>query len=228
MTALQFAPIVLGLLVLLPALFLSQREPDPHRQALRWLATPRDVALLTPRGVDVAARRLRKDLPERPLYEDFGVVLGRLEPRGPTLRAGHEQTVLAIMASGSGSDKTTSVVVPAVLDAPGAVLCTSNKADAWACTATLRAEVGAVFTFDPQGVAQAQQTFWWDPLAALTTVDSAERLAATFVADVEDGRDVWGPAAQELLAALFMTAAVSGGTILAPTGGCRTLGPGCR
>jgi hypothetical protein len=161
-TALQIAPILLGLLVLLPALVLSRRRPDPHRQALRSLATPLEVFALTPRGVEEAARRLRKGIGERPLPKDISVTLGRLEPRGPVLRASWEDVVVAVMAPRAG--KTTSLVVPAVLDAPGPVVMTSNKSDGWAATAQLRAEVGTAWLFDPQAVATGQQSWWWDVL----------------------------------------------------------------
>lgn len=213
MTALQVAPIVLGLLVLLPALLLSRRKPDPARQALRSLATPRDVAPLTPRGVEAAARRLRKDLPERPLQHDIGVVLGRLEPRGPILRASWEDSLLAIMAPRSG--KTTALAIPTVLAAPGACLATSNKPDLLAATAELRAEVGTVYVFDPQGVARAPRGFWFDPLQDLD-VEGAGRLARHFVSTVEKDRgDIWAPAAAELLAGLMLAAACAGRDLLA-------------
>ncbi len=97
-TALQLAPIVLALLLLVPLLAMSRRKPDPHRQALRSLATPLDVFALTPRGVEEAARRLRKGIGERPLPQDIGVTLGRLEPRGPVLRASWEDVAVCVMA----------------------------------------------------------------------------------------------------------------------------------
>src|SRR6266496_1815880 len=45
----------------------------------------------------------------------------------------------------------------------------------------------------------------------MTTVEAAHRMAAHFVLTVADGRrrDLWGPAAQELLCALFLAAAAS-------------------
>jgi len=115
------------------------------------------------------------------------------------------------------SGKSTALAIPAVLSAPGAVIATSNKADVWAATAALRAaETGQrVWTFDPQRIAYAPQTWWWDPLADLTSVEEAERLAGHFVLTVEDERskDIWGPAAQELLAALMLAARCCGGTL---------------
>ena len=89
----------------------------------------------------------------------------------------------------------------------------SNKADLWAATAQLRAGSGStVWLFDPQRITGSRQRWWWNPLAGLATVEAAHRLAAHFVLTVDDNtrRDLWGPAAQDLLCALFLAAASSG------------------
>jgi type IV secretory pathway TraG/TraD family ATPase VirD4 len=199
---------------------------DPRRS----LARVRDVAHLTLPQVAAGAARLRPSLAGRPTAEipvgDVGLALGRLAggtSRGTTrgsaggkvLYGSWEDVVLAYMAPRSG--KTTALAIPAVLSAPGAVIATSNKADVWAATAALRAaETGQrVWTFDPQQIAYVPQTWWWDPLADLTSVEEAERLAGHFVLTVDDERskDIWGPAAQELLAALMLAARSCGGTL---------------
>src|SRR2546430_987102 len=111
------------------------------------------------------------------------------------------------------SGKTTAQAVPFVLSAPGAVIATSNKSDLWAATATLRAEhtSGQVWLFDPQRITYQPQTWWWDLLRGLRTVEDAHRLAGHFVPTVADEhpRDLWGPAAQDLLPALLLAAARS-------------------
>jgi hypothetical protein len=214
-TAFQLAPILLGLLVLLPVALMSRKaSADPTRAALRSLGTAKDLAALTPAGVLDSARRLRPGLPDRPEAAETGLALGALRPKGTVLRALWEDVLVAVMAPRSG--KTTSLAVPAVLDAPGPVVATSNKADLWAATAQLRAETGRVWTFDPQQIARAPQTWWWDPVRELVDVESAERLASHFVLTVDDdrSRDIWGPAAQELLAALLMAARCAGRDLL--------------
>jgi type IV secretory pathway TraG/TraD family ATPase VirD4 len=74
---------------------------------------------------------------------------------------------------------------------------------------------GQVWLFDPQRVTHQPQAWWWDLLAGLRTVEDAHRLAGHFVLTVSDEhrRDLWGPAAQDLLAALFLAAASSGHTL---------------
>ncbi len=216
MTAFQLAPILLGLLVLLPVALMSRKaSADPTRAALRSLATAKELAPLTPPGALASARRLRPGLEEQPDPAETGLALGALRPKGTVLRASWEDVLVAVMAPRSG--KTTSLAVPAVLDAPGPVVATSNKADLWAATAQLRAETGRVWTFDPQAIARAPQSWWWDPVRELVDVESAERLASHFVLTVDDdrSRDIWGPAAQELLAALLMAARHAGRDLLA-------------
>ena len=74
---------------------------------------------------------------------------------------------------------------------------------------------GRVWLFDPQRITWQPQAFWWDLLRGLRTVEDAHRLAGHFVLTVADEhrRDLWGPAAQDLLAALFLAAAGSGQTL---------------
>ncbi len=182
--------------------------------AARSLARRVDVEPMLPAPAARRARALRPALPSRGALpaSDVGVTLGELLPRGPALVASWEDVLLAVMAPRSG--KTTSLAVPATLAAPGAVVVTSNKADAWAATAQLReADTGQrSWTFDPQGIARSEQGWTWDPIAELASVEDAERLASHFVLTVDDerARDIWGPAAAELLAALFLAAKLAG------------------
>ena len=217
----------LVVLVLLPVSALAVRWALRRPRAdepLRSLAKQADVRHLMNSAAVLSAQRLRTSLTETATKDvaagDVGLVLGELlqlgRRHGPHLVTSWEDVLLAFMAPRQG--KTTTYVVPPTLAAPGAVVCTSNKADAWAATASIRAlQTGErVWTFDPQAIAHAQQTWWWDPLRGLDTVEEAERLAGHFVLTVEDdrSRDIWGPAAQELLAALLLAAKTCGGTIL--------------
>ena len=148
---------------------------------------------------------------------DIGLLLGRLQQPGgdgPDLYTSWEDTLLAFMGPRSG--KTTSLGIPYVLSAPGPVVATSIRADLWAATAELRAATGsAIWVFDPQHITAAGQRWWWNPLAGMTTVEAAHRLAGHFVLTVDDNtkRDIWGPAAQELLTSLLLAAAASRRTL---------------
>jgi type IV secretory pathway TraG/TraD family ATPase VirD4 len=196
---------------------IAARIPQPGDPVAALAVNPQ-LKPLTPGLAARTAIRLRPSLAEaspRLLSPgDTGLLLGDLKRpagRSPALFASWEDTITAFMAPRSG--KTTALSIPYVLSAPGAAVATSNKADLWAATAQQRAEAGnAVWLFDPQRIAGARQRWWWNPLAGLATVEAAHRLAAHFVLTVDDNtrRDLWGPAAQDLLCALFLAAASSG------------------
>jgi len=214
---------LIAAMVLLPvgamAAVSVRRRARPGDPSLA-LADARAVAALTPEGVQRRARRLRPSLtevdPRRIRSDDAGVRLGALRHRGrdgPTLRASWEDVLLAVMAPRAG--KTTALAVPAVLDAPGAVVATSNKADLWAATSALRREKTGerVWVFDPQRIAFAPRTWWWNPLRGVTTVEEAHRLAGHFVQEIRSersGQDFWTAAAGDLLTSLLLAAGASG------------------
>jgi type IV secretory pathway TraG/TraD family ATPase VirD4 len=182
---------------------------DPSRS----LAQLRDLRQLSPQGAAERARQLRPSLADvrRPDPTDTGLLLGTTRGNGLQLRASWEDVALAVMAPRAG--KTTALAVPAVLDAPGAVIATSNKADLWAATGGLRAHHGPTFTFDPQAITGVEQQWGWDPLAHAGTVEEARRLADHFVQEVRDvraSRDFWSAAAHDLLTSLLLAAAVGG------------------
>jgi type IV secretory pathway TraG/TraD family ATPase VirD4 len=196
---------------------IATRIPRPGDPVAALAVNPQ-LKPLTPVPAARTAIRLRPSLarasPRLLPADDTGLLLGDLKRpsgRGPALFASWEDTITAFMAPRSG--KTTALSIPYVLSAPGAAVATSNKADLWAATAQQRAEAGStVWLFDPQRITGARQRWWWNPLAGLTTVEAAHRLAAHFVLTVDDNtrRDLWGPAAQDLLCALFLAAASSG------------------
>ncbi|GAA3299202.1 hypothetical protein GCM10020295_36780 [Streptomyces cinereospinus] len=89
---------------------------------------------------------------------------------------------------------------------------TSNKAarDAYTATLDARAEVGTVWTLDPQQIAHAPREVWWDILADAHDLAGARRLAGHFVtASVDESSqgDFWSTAAANTLTALFLAAA---------------------
>ncbi|MGW8693093.1 hypothetical protein ACWGNQ_22475, partial [[Kitasatospora] papulosa] len=104
-----------------------------------------------------AAGRVKEVLPA-----DRGILLGTLDPGRAEVRASWEDVIVAIMAPRSG--KTSGLAIPAILSAPGPVLLTSNKAanDAFTTTVDARAEVGTIWTLDPQQIAHHPREMWWD------------------------------------------------------------------
>jgi type IV secretory pathway TraG/TraD family ATPase VirD4 len=192
------------------------------RLTFRWFRNPSSLATLhrmrelTPKPAAAAAIRLRPSLkgtkPSKLPPHDRGVLLGDHMPSGVELRGSDEDTFVAIMAPRAG--KSTSLAIPVAVEAPGALLMTSNKADVYAATLSVRSQVGHAWIFDTQGVAQVERQMWWDMIAQAETLEGAERLASHFVNQItsEQADPFWSQSAGDLLVGLFRAAYHDGGT----------------
>ncbi|UUN25410.1 type IV secretory system conjugative DNA transfer family protein [Streptomyces sp. FIT100] len=213
-------PVLVGACYVLPALVLLAAALLGAKVWLRLCGNPkgladqRDLADLMPKKIAAKAIDLRPSLkgtkPKDIVPDDRGVLLGTLTPGAREVRSSWEDVILAIMAPRSG--KTSGLAIPAILRAPGPVLLTSNKAarDAYTATLAARAEAGTVWTLDPQQIAHAPQTMWWDILADARDLAGARRLAGHFVTasvDESSAGDFWSTAAANTLTALFLAAA---------------------
>jgi len=111
---------------------------DPSAQ---HMGRGKDIASL--RRTAAAATAVRLGVTGAP-----GILIGRtVLPPHDELYGGWEDMHLDIWAPRTG--KTTSRVIPAVVDAPGAVLTTSNRRDVVDATRDVRAAGGDVWVFDP-------------------------------------------------------------------------------
>ncbi|MFE3060380.1 type IV secretory system conjugative DNA transfer family protein [Nocardia sp. NPDC059239] len=145
-----------------------------------------------------------------------GVLVARAVLDGREIYGSYEDLHLDIWGPRTG--KSSSRVIPAVLDAPGAVVATSNKRDVVDATRAARKQVGDVHVFDPQGVAGEECTWYWDPIAWVFgdgrpagVQRRAVQLAGRFADDDDSGqRDAFfDPEARSLLAALILACAVA-------------------
>ena len=176
------------------------------------MASRRELGDLTGRAARRRAHQLRPTLDQHQVLRrgDLGLRLGRL-PGGHDVLASHEDVVLQIC--GPRSNKTSALVVPAVLSAPGPVITTSNKVDAYTLTVHGRTQVGRVFVMDPQGIAHTIQDWWWDPLRAVRDMATAAQLATHFIATVGGGSEradpYFTPASARLLAQHLLAAATA-------------------
>ncbi len=196
-----------ALLVAIGVLVVRLRSGPSRRlgvdAAVRYLASRRDHAELSGERATAAATRLgvQAALP--------GVRVGLAMSTGKPLYGSWEMTQADIWGARRG--KTTTRVVPAILDAPGAVVATSNKRDVVDTTRAVRAEAGPVWVFDPQAVAAEPPSWWWNPLSYVTNVDKATRLAAVLAhaARPPDARQdaFFDPKGEQLLAFLLLAAA---------------------
>ncbi|WP_031066335.1 type IV secretory system conjugative DNA transfer family protein [Streptomyces sp. NRRL WC-3742] len=181
------------------------------------LATLHQVRDLTPQRAARTATRLRASLrdvkPRKLAPRDRGVLLGDHLPSDVELRGSDEDTYLALMAPRAG--KSSAIAIPVAVEAPAALLVTSNKPDVYAATLASRQKAGTVWAFDTQGVAQISRSCWWDIIAEAETLDRAERLATHFVNQVKsDAADpFWAQGASDLLVGMFRAAWWDGATV---------------
>ncbi|MER7684454.1 TraM recognition domain-containing protein [Streptomyces sp. NPDC097610] len=184
-----------------------------RKKKITDMAKARDIEPLMAKAITDKARSLRPSLKDSKHIDakDTGILLGNLQGSRHEVRMGFEDVAVAIMAPRSG--KTTSLAIPSMLDAPGPVLLTSNKAagDAFTTAYEARARAGAVWTMDPQQIAHAAREMWWNPLASARTLDGANRLAGHFLAasvDASQQGDFWSKAGSNILSQLLLAAAL--------------------
>ncbi|MGW5476298.1 type IV secretory system conjugative DNA transfer family protein [Streptomyces sp. NPDC004008] len=194
-------------------LWARHKNRSGGRKKITGMAKARDIEPLMAKAITDKARSLRPSLKDAKHIEarDTGILLGNLQGTKQEIRMGYEDVAVAIMAPRSG--KTTSLAIPSILAAPGPVLLTSNKAagDAFTATYDARAAVGRVWSMDPQQIAHAAREMWWNPLANAKTLDGAGRLAGHFLAasvDASQQGDFWSKAGSNILAQLFLAAAL--------------------
>ncbi|GAA4424015.1 hypothetical protein GCM10023169_20340 [Georgenia halophila] len=138
-------------------------------------------------------------------------------PIGPTVNGGRQLygswEDMDLDVWGPRTGKTTSRAIAAILEAPGAVLITSNKRDVVDATRGPReAASGRVWVFDPQGICAEAAAWWWNPLSYVTDEVRAQKLAEHFAAGSRDPgarTDAYfDPAGQDLLAGMLLAAAL--------------------
>ncbi|MDA8302363.1 MAG: type IV secretory system conjugative DNA transfer family protein [Actinomycetota bacterium] len=130
--------------------------------------------------------------------------------------AGPEQSALVLGPPRSG--KTSAVVVPNVLAAPGAVVVTSTKQDVLRATLASRQEVGKCWVMDASGTIGAPAgtaALRWSPVQASLSWEEALVTARVMTAAARPGGYFgesahWTERAEALLAPLLHAAALSG------------------
>ncbi|PYF96369.1 Type IV secretory pathway, VirD4 component, TraG/TraD family ATPase [Georgenia satyanarayanai] len=172
-------------------------------RAARYMGRGRDVQDLTRKQALGTATRLG-------VNASPGVPIGRTVAQNEPLYGSWEDMHIDIWGPRTG--KTTSRAVPAILEAPGSVLVTSNKRDVVDATRDVRAQAGPVWVFDPQAIILEEPSWWWNPLSYVTDEVRAAKLADHFATGSRDPgarTDAYfDPAGQDLLAGLLLAAAL--------------------
>jgi type IV secretory pathway TraG/TraD family ATPase VirD4 len=151
---------------------------------------------------------------------DHGVYLGK-SIVGPTyarqVYASYRDVILVLAPPQSGK---TAWLTGAIIDAVGAVVATSTKADIYHLTHQLRrANDRPVLVFNPAGVGNLTSTLRWNPVRGCGDLDTAEARAASFTQGVSAmngdaprhaDADFWEEQAAKMLRCFLLAAAVTG------------------
>nr|WP_255257220.1 TraM recognition domain-containing protein [Arthrobacter sp.] len=172
-------------------------------KAAQFMGKGKDIAAYTHQGATKTAQRLG-------VQGSSGVFVGNVVATSQPFYQSWEDLSLDIWGPRVG--KSASRVIPAILDAPGVVVSTSNKRDVVDATRGVRSAKGPVWIFDPQKIAQEEPTWWWNPLSYVTDEEKAAKLTHHFaVSSRTTGAKsdaYFDPKAEDLIASLFLAAAL--------------------
>jgi type IV secretory pathway TraG/TraD family ATPase VirD4 len=171
--------------------------------AAQYMGRGRILAALTEKGARATAARLG-------VKEWFGQPIGVTVLGLRRLYASVED--MMVLIAGPRVGKSTSIVIPAIVGAPGAVLTTSNKRDVLDATRDVRADAGTVWAFDPQSLALEPASWWWNPLSYVMDDVTAAKMAAHFGASIsggaaEDG-SYWTQTGENIISGFLFAAAL--------------------
>nr|WP_284711364.1 TraM recognition domain-containing protein [Brevibacterium sp. XM4083] len=184
-------------------------ETDPHTAA--GAATRHEVTTTASASALLKrAESLRPSL-EKPAASDVGYRIGTC--RGREVWASVEDSILLIGPPRSG--KGLHVVIPAILDAPGAVIATSTRPDNLTATLRARKRTGPVAVFDPQHLAEGIPAgMRWspvrgceDPLTAMIRATGLASATGLSAGGVESG-GFWEGKTRSALQTLLHAAAL--------------------
>jgi len=127
-----------------------------------------------------------------------------------------DDCVSAVVFGPNGSGKTTSLIVPNVLDWDGPVVLTTAKPQDLEPVCGARRESGPVWVIAPGG-APGHETVGWSPITAATDPETADRLAEWMVESSGMTSDPkarpWNAQARKYLKGLLLAAHLHGGGI---------------
>lgn len=199
---------MVGVLLVLAVTVLLIVSRRPNRKmrgdtAARLMGTGNEVEAISERTVRATAARLG-------VTAAPGIRIAPTVSGDRMLWQGWEDVSTDIWGPRQG--KTSTRVIPAIVEAPGSVLTTSNKRDVVDATRGVRSAVGRVWVFDLQGICGEQPTWWWNPLSYIKNEVDAQNLAHIFVtagraADAKTDA-YFDSAGEELVAGMLLAAAV--------------------
>lgn len=190
------------------------RETDgfASRKRLREQMTRRQLVkkrkILRPSLKDVPARKVPTNA--------VGFYIGRDRKTGLHLYAAIEESSLMLAPMGAGK---TAKLGNWLLDAVGAVLATSTKYDIVELTEAIRARVGNILVWNPEGLADRPSNIAWDPVIGcsdpLLGIERSKRRAKSLLEGSDftkgmENRNFWTSSSYRVLKAFLWAADVEG------------------
>ncbi|RBP98831.1 type IV secretory system conjugative DNA transfer family protein [Bifidobacterium xylocopae] len=221
----------------------SPQQDADHLDTLPWLMGRAGVRKRLSgwhlsQDANTALQRRREELDSDPRTRGHGI-----SPRALGIKLGNshgvdvwvtsERPVYVLAPTRQG--KTTRLVIPAIMEAPGAVIATSSRRDIIDATLNARRDGfttqdrtdcdggrpnmrgGRVWVFDPAGVLGSDHSLdgyrlRWDPVSSCTDPNTARSMAAALVssADLSAENQIWAHIGVDIVQALLMAGGVSG------------------
>jgi type IV secretory pathway TraG/TraD family ATPase VirD4 len=187
--------------------------------AATWFATSHWIGVRTSRRTDPAhwatvRQERRMAASSDPRNRRWRLVAGR--GRASRRRLAADDCVSAVVFGPNGSGKTTSLVVPNVLDWDGPVVLTTAKPQDLEPVCSARRRSGPVWVIAPGG-APGHDCCGWSPIDGAVDPESADRLAEWLVDSSGMTADPkarpWNAQARKYLKGLLLAAHVHGGGI---------------
>jgi len=183
---------------------------DPGK--ILGVASPPEVARVAGRRWLLhRARTLRPSLPN-PLPHDVGYRLGR--SLGLECFCSVEDSIVIVGPPRSG--KGLHLVIPSILDAPGAVITTSTRPDNLTATLTAREAIGPLVVFDPQCLAPGiRSAARWSPIRGCENPQTALLRGKALTTGAACGTvdsNFWQASSEQAVRCLLHAAALGGRT----------------
>jgi type IV secretory pathway TraG/TraD family ATPase VirD4 len=158
-----------------------RRRPESRRWRLGFASQAEVRRLMTASVVQSKAKVVRPSMAGRKNVDprEVAFFLGRDVRSRQELYASVEDVFIVLAPPRQGKD--VHFCAPFTIDAPGACIVTSTRADAFTNTVSSRREHGKIYVFDPNGLTNWPDRMRWSPIRGCEDPLTAANRSASFV-----------------------------------------------